>query len=235
MIEALTIVRAEQTIEIAESAFYLGNRTLASRVTALAGTSIGTAAGARGHGRPVVVEPLVARRRRVQVFSVPAHLIEELWLDVIPGAVRTGGQRVVEVARGSPASGCLQALAFLIASVEPECQEPISAELVVTSLDALAHGQGPAFERLAPIAPEDSAVRRGGCVLAWLNLDERSQCALMRAASGGGPECRVEIEPAEGIIWYADGVEVRDATDAGTAHAPTVRLMLTGARLAPAA
>jgi hypothetical protein len=148
-------------------------------------------------------------------FTLPNHLMEELWLESIPDLVELGPNGASAQAGGWAG---LTTLSFMLETVDARFASGAKAILqigVVASPDACAN---------EILRPDASAGHSSARVCAWVNLDEQPQRVSVAPRVAKTCEAIIEIGGGEGCVW--DTMDLRVSACGETVTVPAVRLLI---------
>jgi hypothetical protein len=213
-------------IRIVNSPLCLGTLAPADRVIGGASPGQVTSPRAAKAARPDTAAP-----PKVIFFTVPGHLLEELWLGEIPRIMQQQTEAAPSPAPAERPS--LSTLAFLLHAIDPAFSAPIRVMLQVCPASVHAETRASAFLASAALLECNDGALEQPQLRAWLNLDEAAQeaqvapCALP-SLDLTAPEravLRLQIGAGEGMLWDARELRVADAS--AVSATAQVRLLIT--------
>jgi len=162
-----------------------------------------------------------SRATVVRLFSIPSHVIEELWLSELPQMVE---QTHFAYARNK-VSKSIVTLMFLLETADPEFVGPSQGGYCLTSGAALKAENDVWVDIWRPCGSTSHYPRR----CAWLNLDRSPQTALIsprppRSQSGDAAAAlEFKIADGEGITWDPSCLKVCEVVS----RSPCAKMILS--------
>lgn len=207
MTRSLQFVVGEATFELRQSPLYLGLAGLREAIDAdCEDIEIRSDPGCGDTG--------VAG---AQLFTIPGHLIERLWLHTLPRLTGAADQDLVERA-AAPDWRPLDTLTDLVQTLDSGFRSPV--DLIFQAVNSsgeetggdVCAGQGPA---------------RRSEIWVWLNIDERGHRLRLAPPSDPSRGVTLRLGPGEGLVWRREALHVCEGPD--TIAAPRIKLLLRSA------
>jgi hypothetical protein len=178
--------------------------------------------------RLVVSAPSRPQGNRVSVgtakfFTVPSHLMEQLWLNEIPRV--TAPCQQADETRASSGSTCIETVKFLIETADPEFVAPMRATFHVTPPQLLS-----VDDVWAAVWTRADGTPPRRC--AWLNLDSQPHIARISLRSDAfdavhsddRAQLSILIPRGEGIIWSPAKLKITE----NSSNLPCTKLLVIG-------